>query len=370
MDYYITDFKQSASAAVALEDSIMKKGSPTTAGSKMLSNFVAPFDAEVVARLRNAEIAIAGKTQMSEFGIGGVFTAGAGTLSGAAQALLGGNVSSCLCNDLFGQYRREAAENDLCYIHPTYGTVSRYGLIPLASSMDQIGVMCKDLSAGFALLSAIAGHDAKDGAMFPDENYRYEKTDKTLTIGLPAHIIEQADEDTQNAIRAFADHFTVTDAPLDYFDVYKQVMYVLSCAEISNNISRYDGIKFGYRSADSGTLENLYTNTRTEAFEPETKLAAIMGAAVLSAEHYVRYYNKAMKLRRLIKESLRFDRCDLIALPASFGGRHYDNLSLYAAATLAGLPSVSFSYQGCGIQLIANVKNEAALLTAWEVTRS
>lgn len=370
MDYYITDFQKSSSDTVALEDSIMKKGSPATAGSKMLGNFVAPFDAEVVNRLRDAGVEIAGKTKMSDFGMGGLFGDETEVLSGAAQAVLSGKVSSCLCNDLFGQYRREAAENGLCYIHPTYGTVSRYGLIPLASSMDQIGVVCKNLTDGFSLLSHIAGHDAKDGAMFPEEQFDYKGTSKALTLCLPSDIITQADEATQKAIRAFAEGFTVIDGKLEYFDVYKQVMYVLACAEISNNLNRYDGIKFGYRSPNFTNLESLYVNTRTEAFAPETKLAIIMGAAMLSEDNYLRYYEKAMRLRRMIKESLCFDRYDIIVLPASFGNNRYQDLSLYAAAPLAGLPSVSFSYQGCGIQLIANVKNEAALFTAWEVSQS
>ena len=171
MGYYITDFKVSKTDAVALEDCIMKKDSPVTAGSKMLGNFIAPFDAAVVERLRDAGIDISGKTKMSEFGIGGVFKSRQSGLSGAAQAVIDNAGSCCLCNDLFGHYRREAAENNLCYIHPTYGTVSRYGLIPLVSSADQIGVLSKDLAAGFKLLSIIAGHDNRDGAMFAEKEY-------------------------------------------------------------------------------------------------------------------------------------------------------------------------------------------------------
>ena len=343
---------------VALEDCIMKKGSLATAGSKILENFVAPFDATVVERLRDANIAIAcSRLQTSDFGVL------VSRLPPEARCPIPDAVHCCLCNDLFGQYRRQAAENGLCYIHPTYGTVSRYGLIPLASSMDQIGVLCKNMADGFSLLAVIAGHDDKDGAMFPEKRYSYETTEKAVTLCVPSSILRRTDQCIQDGIRAFAEKFNVVDEPLDYFDVYSQVMTILSCAEISNNINRYDGIKFGYRSPHAANLESLYVKTRTEAFGLETKLAAIMGVWVLSHEQYVPYYEKAMKIRRLIKQSLRFDKYDVIALPMALGA------AVTALPTLAGLPSISFSWNGCGIQLVANVKNENALFTAWEVSQ-
>ena len=364
MDFYTTNFNVSDPNVVALEDCIMKKGSPATAGSKMLANFTAPFDATVVDRLQEAGIPIAGKTRMTEFGIGGFFADHLNELSGAVQAVTSNAVSCCLCNDLFGKYRQEAAENGLCYIHPTYGTVSRYGLIPLASSMDQIGVLCKNLSDGFSLLSNIAGHDPKDGAMFPEQSYRYERTDKDITMCIPSSCLLNTEERAQDGIRDFVKKFTVVDEPLDDFDVYSRVMTILSCAEISNNISRYDGLKFGYRSPAAANLNEIYTKSRTEAFGLETKLAAIMGAVVLSHEYYVPVYEKAMKLRRLIKQSLHFDKYDVIALPMTNGN------TVTALPSLTGLPSIAFSHHGCGIQLVANVKNENALFTAWEVSRS
>jgi len=341
--------------AVALEDSIMKKGSPAAAGSKMLENFIAPFNAAVVERLNDANIVIAGQAHMPEFGIPGIERQN--ELLGGVKAVRDNSAEFCLCNDLFGSYRRQAAENGLCYIHPTYGTVSRFGLIPLASSMDQIGVLCKNVADGFSLLSVIAGHDKNDGAMLPEKNYCYKNEGKDITINVPSNVIRY---------ESFSKKFNVADDPLEYFDAYKQTMYVLSCAEISNNISRYDGIKFGCRSENAASLESLYTKTRTEAFGIETKLTAVMGAFVLAAGQYVPYYEKAMKIRRLIKESLRFDKYDVIALPASAGGSPYDNLALYALTALAGLPSINYG----GIQLIADAKNENALLTAWEVLRS
>jgi len=362
MDYYITDYHVSGADAVALEDSIMLKGHLSTAGSKILQDFVSPLDATVITKLLDNGFVLSGKTAMNEFGIGGITADVPDETTGAVKAVADGLVPYALCNDVFGTYRRQAAENGLCYIHPTYGTVSRYGLIPLVCSMDQIGIVCNNLSDGFSLLSAIAGNDPKDGAMFPEESYAYEKTGKDITVGIPEAVVNQADEKTQRSIRDFAGNFRSVSISLDYFDVYKQVMYILSCAEISNNISRYDGIKFGYRTQNYKSLNDLYVNTRTEGFGLQTKLAAIMGSLALSQDQYVPCYEQAMKIRRLIKESPRFDAYDIIILPAAVSGTPYDNLSLFALAPLAGLPSVTFSHQGCGIQLIANVKNENALM--------
>ena len=369
MDYYVTDYNTSNPDAVALEDCIMLKGSPATAGSKILENFISPFDAGVVTRLLDNKTAIAGKTKMSEFGIDRITPDKPDTASEAVKVVADNAASFSLCNDVFGRYRRQAVEYSLFYIRPTYGTVSRFGLIPLVSSMDQIGVVCKNLIDGFHLLSVIAGNDPRDGAMFPEKNYSYARTDGKITIGVPSFVLKQSDENAQAVIRGFIEKFTSVNMELDYFDVYKQTMYILCCAEISNNINRYDGIKFGYRAAGYKNLNDLYINTRTEAFGLETKLAAVMGAMVLSHDQYVPFYEKAMKVRRLIRESLRFDEYDVIILPTAISKNPYENLSLFSLAPLAGLPSISFSSQGVGIQLLANVKNENALITAWEAAQ-
>ena len=369
MDYYVTDYGVSNPDAVALQDVIMRKGSPATAGSKILENFISPFDATVVERLLDNNKAIAGKTKMDEFGIGRISADGYDDVCESINVVADDVVQFCLCNDVFGKCRRQAADRGIFYIHPTYGTVSRYGLIPLVSSMDQIGVACKNLVDGFNLLSVIAGNDPKDGAMFPEKNYGYAGTDKKITLGVPAAIVKQSGETAQKRISGFSEKFNSVNIEPGYFDVYKQVMYILSCAEISNNINRYDGIKFGYRAVNYGGLDDLYTRTRTEAFGIETKLAAVMGSMILSQDQYVPWYEKAMKIRRLIKESLRFDEYDVIVLPTAISENPYDNLSLFALAPLAGLPSISFSYNGGGIQLVAGAKNESALITAWEAAQ-
>jgi aspartyl-tRNA(Asn)/glutamyl-tRNA(Gln) amidotransferase subunit A len=332
---------------VMLEDSILLKDEPTAAGSKILEGFKPLVNATVVDRLSGQyEIK---KANMEEFGMGE-------TLSDAVQKIAEGSAAFALCNDIYATYRKQAAENNICYIHPTYGTVSRYGLIPVANSMDQIGVLCTDINDGFALLSKIAGKDEKDGAMFPEEKYAYKKLTDKPTIGLPSFA-------NQESIKPFSALFNAIEIKLKYVETYAAVKHILTCAEFSHNINRYDGIRYGHRAPDCRNVNELYTKTRGEGFTRETKLAAIMGAWVLSQDNYTAYYEKAMKIRRLIKESLTFDGYDIIALPC-------DTEGVGVLANLAGLPSVSFSYQGTPIQLIANVKNENALLTAWEVCRA
>jgi aspartyl-tRNA(Asn)/glutamyl-tRNA(Gln) amidotransferase subunit A len=365
---FIEDYNVSGADTVALEDSIMQKGKQVTAGSKILDNFVSPFNATVVDRLLDGGFKISGRTVMDEFGLLKLSHDDNNTPSGAVRAVSEGISAYALCNDLFGRYREEAPQYDCCYIHPTYGTVSRYGLIPLASSLDQIGIVCRDLSQGFGLLSHLAGKDPKDGAMFPDSKYCYGKTDEKITLGIPRSVIEKADADTRESIMDFINKFSSTDIDLEYFDLYSQVMYILSSAEISNNLSRYDGIKFGYRASGYTDIDDLYTKTRSEGFGLDAKLTAIMGAVVLSKDHYGPYYEKAMKIRRLIKESINFDTYDVIVLPCKISDDPYENLALYSLAPLAGLPSVSFSYKGYGIQLVAGVKKENLLLSTWEVS--
>jgi len=363
---FIADYGVTGKNAVALEDSIMQKDKPVTAGSKILEGFVSPFNATVVDRLTDAQFDIAGKTTMDEFGIPSLADEGK-CVVGAVKAVADGVVNYALCNDVFGKYRKQAAENSCCYIHPTYGTVSRFGLIPLASSIDQIGVVCKNVTDGFELLSKIAGNDSKDGAMFSEERYSYSSNNENIKIGVPKSVIQKTESFNSDIMSDLSNKFQTSEMELQYFDVYKQVMYILSCAEISNNINRYDGIKFGYRTPSFRGVNDLYVKTRSEGFGAETKLAAIMGTMVLSHEHYVPYYEKAMKIRRLIKESLRFDTYDIIVLPCKISENPYENLSLYALSTLAGLPSITFMKNNHCVQFIGNVKREDLLLSAWEV---
>jgi aspartyl-tRNA(Asn)/glutamyl-tRNA(Gln) amidotransferase subunit A len=292
-----------------IDDSIMQKGKPATAGSEILEHFTALFDATAVTKLNENNRTIDGTVTLPEFGLSAPETLPEATI---------------LCNDVFGHVRRRAAAQGLAYIRPTYGTVSRYGLIPTASSMDQIGIVCQNPSEGFDLLSEIAGFDEKDGAMLPGKDYNYTT----------------------------CDGFKMAEANgTPQFDAYiNEVMMILASAEISNNINRYDGIKFGVRAAGTKGLNGLYTKTRTERFGEQTKLTAIMGCMVLSGEFYELYYTKAMQLRRVIKESLKIEKNEVIPVSP-------DN----PVAVLCGLPSLTFG----DCQWVAAAGCENVLLAAW-----
>ena len=353
MGYFATEYdvvRPAVSLCAVLEDSIMHRGRPVTAGSKMLENFVSPLDATVVTRLEAAGFTILGKTKMDEFGVAGLFSETTG-VSGAVSAIAGGVAALALCNDYTGAVSALAAAHGLFYIRPTYGTVSRFGLIPAVPSMDQIGILCKTPEEGFRALAVIAGFDPKDGAMFGAAEPRnaecgMRNAEYAFRLGLFGM------RDTE-FLDEFRDRgFDAGDIGLEYFDFYGPVMQILCCAELSACLSRYDGVKFGYRAENFSGLSELYIKSRTEAFGQDVKLAAVMGAMVLSQDNYMRYYDKAMRVRRLIKQSLYFDEYDAIITPAPC-----------ALPQLAGLPAVTMPYRGNVITLITNTMREDTLLS-------
>jgi len=407
MDYFITKYNTDTSSAAkrcVLEDSVMQKGRRATAGSKILENFISPLDATVVTKLEAAGITILGKTKMDEFGAAGLFGGlrngkkergisgendsdfqipDSGPSSGAVSAVADGIAEFALCNDYTGAVSHEAAERGLYYIHPTYGTVSRYGLIPAVPSMDQIGIVCKSPHDGFRILDVITGYDPNDGAMISElksgrgehgsgaaANTGLSAPDSGFRIGVPVNIFPQGTD--LRAICKLTKNCRIVEFELEYIGVFAQLMQILCSAELSNNISRYDGVKFGYRAGGYKDLHELYVKTRTEAFGPEVKLAAILGAVVLSQEDYIRYYDKAMRIRRLIKESLDFSRYDAIIMPEEPGIAsgadqspksriQLDSLALHALPRLCGLPAVTAPFDG-GITLITDKLREDILL--------
>lgn len=356
---------------VFIEDSIMQKNEPATAGSKVLAGFQSPFDAAVVEKLDGAGVKIEKRLMMDEFGIDDLFSDDDVTLAAIREAAADKDVC-VLCSDIFGKVRRQAALHGLSYIRPTYGTVSRYGLIPAAASMDQIGIVCSDAGKGFEILAAIAGIDERDGAMAGCFHVSHNKSmadrshvpdnkamPKTLKVAIPENVWGEADAGISGDLGKIFDLVPIT---LDYFDAYHQVLCILSMAEISNNTNRYDGIKFGYRSPDSKSLNELYLNTRSEGFTLNTKLAIIIGAYVLAHDNYLDYYEKAMKIRRLVKESVTFDAYDVIALPVQMKGKpKYEQSALYALTALAGLPSLTVPFGDAGIQFVAGTMGEDIL---------
>ena len=364
----------------ALEDSIMRKGRPATAGSKILENFISPIEATVVTRLEDAGIKISGNAKMDEFGIAGLLGDPEETVSGAVSAVADGSASFGLCNDYTGAVRRLAAERGLCYIHPTYGTVSRYGLIHAVSSMDQIGIVCKTPADGFRALSVISGYDPNDGAMFPPqccaEQEMSDAPSDSIRIAVPANSL--AGTAAEIAVKEFTENLDYVDITPEYLDYCTPVMQILCCAELSSNMTRYDGIKFGYRADGYKDLRELYTKSRTEALGQDAKLAAITGAMVVSQGKYDMYYDKAMRIRRLIKESLKFDEYDVIIMPVTStftkAGETSRVEKTRCAETarcagglipqLCGFPSVTIPFHGAGLTLIANAGREHTLMTA------
>jgi aspartyl-tRNA(Asn)/glutamyl-tRNA(Gln) amidotransferase subunit A len=331
---------------IFVEDTIMQKGEPVTAGSKILESFVSPITATVVERALASGYEIAGRVKPTEFCLGKM------SENGGLPAF-DDLVESCdffLGNDLFGEYRRWAVKNGMCYIHPTYGTVSRFGLVPVVQSMDAVGVMCKDIPSGLSLLSKVAGKDEKDGAMITEIRGQRSEGGEKIRVGVVSGVGDLLPAAFEKAA-----------VELPYFDVYEQVMTILSTAEVSNNISRYDGIKFGYRAADFRGVEDLYVKTRSQGLGIEAKFAAIMGGLVLSQDNYEKYYDKAMRVRRLIKESVKFDGYDVLALPC--------DLSSTYLAGLAGLPACSFAVNGEGIQFVAAPCNEEIFEKLWEASK-
>ena len=359
MERFVTKFDTSCpdgAQCAVVDDSIMIKGYPATAGSKMLESFISPIDAQVVTALRNSGVVISGKTTMDEFGAAGIFSK-CGTESGAVSAVADGIASFGLCNDYTGAVSIKAALSGLYYIQPTYGTVSRYGLISCVASMDQIGIVCKSPDDGFRALSMVSGYDEKDGVMPPETREGVQsRPDKScsgsegkLRVGVPANV------SAQGWYTSFASELLgdceIVDAEPVHSDVYAQVMQILCCGELSNNISRYDGIKFGYRAEGYKDLRELYTMSRTEAFGEDVKFAAIVGAVVLSHGNYEKYYDKAMRIRRLIKDSLKFGSYDVIVAPSP------------CLARLCGIPAVTVPYKDNAITLVANAGREDILMS-------
>lgn len=315
---------------IYLEDSIMQKGLPATAGSKILSGFKSPFDAAVVERLSQKGYTLQSIPPAAEFGLYPLTQEP--PLPTAVSAVRDRVCDFALCNDFSGQNRQSASDSGLYYIHPTYGSVSRYGLIPSVSSMDTIGIVCKNLADGFALLSVIAGHDDRDGISLPSSSYAFAPSETPLrTVVLS--------EDT---------------SPL--LPVLPEAALILFCAELAGNISRYDGLNFGYRTSEFHGLEDLYLNTRTEGFTLNTKLSLVMGAMVLSESYYTPRYHKAMQVRRALYTALDalFTAADIISVPPSLRGGEL-------LAPLCGLPSVGLPD---GTLLMAARSNENALYAA------
>lgn len=398
-----------AGVPMAVKDNICTKGIKTTCASKILYNFEPTYDATVIEKLKNAGAIIIGKTNMDEFAMGSTTETSyfgetknpwnkecvpGGSSGGSAAAVAAEEAYYALGSDTGGSIRQPAGYCGVTGIKPTYGTVSRYGLIAYASSLDQIGTIGRNVSDCAAALEVISGHDSKDSTSAPTTGYRY--TDaliddvKGMRIGIPKDYLGAGIEPEvkKNVLQA-AEVLKNKGAIIEEFELHSVEFavpsyYVIACAEASSNLSRFDGVKYGYRTPDFEGLQELYKKTRSEGFGNEVKRRMMIGAFVLSSGYYDAFYNKALKVRAIINEGFKkaFEKYDILLGPSApetapkLGESLSDPLKMYlsdiytVSVNLAGLPAISLpcgkDEKGLpiGIQLIGKHFGEKDIIRA------
>ena len=406
-----------AGVPVAVKDNMCTKGTRTTCSSKILENFEPAYTAEAVLNLEKAGALIIGKTNMDEFAMGSTTETSAygvtrnpwntehvpgGSSGGSCAAVAANECFYALGSDTGGSIRQPSSFCGVTGIKPTYGTVSRYGLIAYGSSLDQIGPVAKDVSDCAAILEAISSHDLKDSTSMARTDCDFTsalKDDvKGMKIGIPSSYFgEGLDEEVKAAILKAADILKEKGAVVETFDLglvdYAiPAYYVIASAEASSNLSRFDGVKYGYRTKEYEGLHNMYKKTRSEGFGPEVKRRIMLGSFVLSSGYYDAYYLKALRTKALIKKEFdkAFAKYDLILAPASpdtaplLGSSLSDPLKMYLgdiytiSVNLAGLPGMTvpcgLDSKGLpiGMQLIGDCFKEKDIIRAgyaFECTR-
>ena len=396
---------------IAAKDIINVQGQPCSCGSKILRNYVSPYDATVIRRLRNAGAIPFGKTNMDEFAMGSstenssvkptrnpwdTSRVPGGSSGGSAAAVAADLAFGALGTDTGGSIRQPASLCGVVGLKPTYGRVSRFGVVAFASSLDQVGPLTKDTRDSALLLQALAGHDAQDSTSLAAEVPSYVdllgRGIRGLRIGLPKeYMVSGIDAEVKEAVTVALKTFEpfgaeVVEISLPHTDYAVAVYYIIATAEASANLARFDGVRYGYRADDVNDLQQHYLKTRA-AFGPEVKRRIILGTYVLSSGYYDAYYLRAMKVRELIRRDFRaaFEKVDLLICPTSptpafpLGERMADPLQMYLAdiftiaVNLAGNCAISVpcgfaSNRGkplpIGLQLIAPALQEARLLQA------
>jgi aspartyl-tRNA(Asn)/glutamyl-tRNA(Gln) amidotransferase subunit A len=392
---------------IAQKDIFCTKGWLTTCGSKMLSNFVSPYDAHVIGRFKVAGAVNIGKTNMDEFAMGSsnetsfygpvknpwdTAAVPGGSSGGSACAVAARMAPAATGTDTGGSIRQPAALCGISGLKPTYGLVSRYGMIAFASSLDQGGPMAKSAEDLALMLNVMAGFDARDSTSLEREPEDYtrnlEKPLEGLRIGLPKeYFVKEIDEDVARAVEAAIGQYRklgaeTVEVSLPNTKLSVPVYYVLAPAEASSNLSRFDGVRYGYRAPDYLDLNDMYRKTRAQGFGAEVKRRILIGTYVLSHGYYDAYYIQAQKLRRLMAQDFAeaFKQCDVIMGPTSptvafnLGERSSDPVQMYLsdaytiAVNLAGLPAMSipvgFGHKNrpVGLHIIGNYFAEAQML--------
>ncbi len=371
---------------IAVDDTILVKDFQSAAGSHILEGFKPLFSAEAVTRLEKAGYVVSGKTHVGEFGLDLVgefsyYADKAEELKGAAAELIAkGEVKAALGVDMNGATRRSAALSGVDFLKPTYGTVSRYGIISCASSGEQMGVYAGDVDGIKEVMDVIAGHDEKDGTSLKEEKYNYS-TDETVNgkkVCVVKELLDKADEDVKKDVLAYADKLraagvTVEEVSLDFFDVANTTWQILMTAETCNNVSRYDGVKFGFRAENYKNIDELYVNTRTEGFNFLTKATILYGSDVLSKNRYDDCYGKSLKVRRVVADKFAqlMDKYDAVLTPVcsqkSYAAyeieeafkKVFDESVFTAVANLIGVPALVSG----GVQLMGKAFSESTLLS-------
>ncbi len=407
-----------AGVPVAIKDNMCTKGLLTTCSSKILYNFVPTYTAEAVLNLEKAGAVILGKTNMDEFAMGSTTETSAygvtknpwntghvpgGSSGGSCAAVAAEECSYALGSDTGGSIRQPSSFCGVTGIKPTYGTVSRYGLIAYGSSLDQIGPIAKDVTDCATILEAIASHDVKDSTSVQREDYDFTTAlvddVRGMKIGIPRDYFgDGLDPEVKAAVLGAAKKLEEKGAIVEEFDLSLveyaiPAYYVIACAEASSNLARFDGVKYGYRTEQYDGLHNMYKKTRSEGFGAEAKRRIMLGSFVLSSGYYDAYYLKALRTKALIKQAFdkAFEKYDVILGPAApttapkLGESLSDPLKMYLgdiytiSVNLAGLPGITLpcgtdqSGLPIGLQLIGNCFAEKKIIRAaytYEQTRS
>lgn len=394
---------------IAVKDNMCVKGELTTCASKILSNFKPPYNADVTERLLNAGALICGKTNLDEFAMGSstenswygparnpwdTERAPGGSSGGSAAVVAADACIAALGSDTGGSIRQPASFCGMVGMKPTYGSVSRYGLVAFASSLDQIGPMTKDVRDCAILMNVISGHDKRDSTSLSYERPDYTKAltgdVKGLKVGVPSEYFgEGLDEEVSAVVKKGMDFLSssgagLIDISLPHTEYAISCYYILATAEASSNLARYDGVKYGYRAEQSSELIDMYCRTRGEGFGAEVKRRIMLGTYALSSGYYDAYYGKAQRVRTLIKEDFdrAFEKVDIIVTPTSpttafkIGDKADNPLQMYLSdiytisVNLGGLPAISipcgFDGKGLpvGFQIIANLFDESRLLNS------
>lgn len=395
-----------AGIPIGIKDNISTKGLRTTCASKMLENYVPPFDAFVVNKLKSADMTILGKLNMDEFAMGSstenshfkitknpydLTRIPGGSSGGSAAAVSAGEAIVALGSDTGGSIRQPAAYCGVVGLKPTYGSVSRYGLVAFASSLDQIGPIGRNVTDVTMLQSLICGKDNMDATSrnieYPDYKKDLKSNIKGLKIGIPKEYFGKGiDDSVKNAVMSAVKELEnngaiVKQISLPSTDYAINAYYILSSAEASSNLARFDGVRYGYRASDYDGLVDMYEKTRSEGFGKEVKRRIMLGTFVLSSGYYDAYYKKAKRLQLQIAEEFNnaFSDVDVIATPTTpstafkIGENIGDPLKMYATdictvtINIAGLPAISIpcgkeNNMPIGMQFIANKFNEQTLL--------